>query len=133
RDAHLHRQLLHVPRLLRGRELHPLLRVTVSERLGPRVLLRIVAALVVAQLLALWIHRPGPARMTVTADFNRAGLNIRAGDEVRVRGLPVGSVKTITTNRKDFSARYVLALDPSTPVAKDSGARIVPKTLFGDK
>ena len=49
--------------------------------------------------------------MMVTADFNRAGLNIRAGDEVRVRGLPVGKVKAIETDRKDFSARYVLAIE----------------------
>ena len=66
-----------------------------TKKLGPGVLMRIVGALVVAQLFALWLHRPGPEKMTVTADFNRAGLNIRAGDEVRVRGLPVGSVKAI--------------------------------------
>src|SRR5213596_2628719 len=101
--------------------------------LRTNLLVRLVAALVIAQLVALYLQKPGPARMTVTADFNRAGLNIRAGDEVRVRGLPVGKVKAIETDRKDFSARYVLAIDASTPVARSTGARIVPKTLFGDK
>src|SRR4051812_28131175 len=101
--------------------------------LKTNVLVRVVAALVIAQLMALYLQKPGPARMTLTADFNRAGLNIRAGDEVRVRGLPVGTVKSIETDRRDFSARYTLSVDPAAPIASDSGAKVVPKTLFGDK
>ena len=105
----------------------------VKHAVRTNALVRIIAALVAAQLVALFLQRPGPARMTLTADFNRAGLNIRAGDEVRVRGLPVGTVKSIETDRKDFSARYTLSVDKGTPIAADSGARVVPKTLFGDK
>ncbi|HET7720118.1 MAG TPA: MlaD family protein, partial [Acidimicrobiales bacterium] len=97
------------------------------------VLGRAVAALVFAGLVALWIARPGPERYTVSADFNRAGLNIRAGDEVRVRGFPIGTVTRIETDRRDFSARYVLSIDRDVRIKRDSTARIVPKTLFGDK
>jgi phospholipid/cholesterol/gamma-HCH transport system substrate-binding protein len=97
------------------------------------VLGRVVGALLVAALLAAWMRQPGPPTYTITADFNRAGLNIRAGDEVRVRGFPVGSVERIETDRRDFSARYVLRVDRDVRIARDSGARIVPKTLFGDK
>jgi phospholipid/cholesterol/gamma-HCH transport system substrate-binding protein len=104
-----------------------------KDVLRRNVLVRVVVALVIAQLVALYLQKPGPARMTLTADFNRAGLNIRAGDEVRVRGLPVGTVKSIETDRKDFSARYTLSVDAGAPIAGDSGAKVVPKTLFGDK
>ena len=102
-------------------------------RLAPAVLGRVAAALVAVGLLALWLSRPGPDRYTVSADFNRAGLNIRAGDEVRVRGFPVGTVTRIETDRRDFSARYVMSIDRDVRVKRDSSARIVPKTLFGDK
>ena len=101
--------------------------------LAPAVLGRVVGTLLVAALLAMWVKQPGPERYTVSADFNRAGLNIRAGDEVRVRGYPVGSVERIETDRDDFSARYVLSLDRDVRIKRDSTARIVPKTLFGDK
>ena len=40
--------------------------------------------------VAAWLERPGPAPMVFTAEFARAGLNVRPGDEVRVRGVPVG-------------------------------------------
>src|SRR3954467_10928019 len=94
---------------------------------------KLVAALLATALLALWLQRPGTPKMTLTADFNRAGLNIRAGDEVRVRGFPVGTVKNIAVDRRDFSARYTLSVDRDTPIAATSGAKVVPKTLFGDK
>ena len=100
---------------------------------APAVLGRVVATLLVAALVAMWLKQPGPERYTVSADFNRAGLNIRAGDEVRVRGFPVGSVERIETDRKDFSARYVLTIDRDVRIKRESSARIVPKTLFGDK
>ena len=101
--------------------------------LGTSIAVRLVVALLAVQLLAVWLQRPGPDRIEVTADFNRAGLNIRSGDEVRVRGLPVGKVTSIETDRRDFSARYTLSIDPKAPVAAESAAKVVPKTLFGDK
>jgi phospholipid/cholesterol/gamma-HCH transport system substrate-binding protein len=97
------------------------------------VLGRAVGWILCAALVAAWIRQPGPPTYALTADFNRAGLNIRSGDEVRVRGFPVGTVERIETDRSDFSARYVLRLEHDVRVASDSGAKIVPKTLFGDK
>lgn len=103
------------------------------RRLAPNVLVRVLAALIAAQLVVLVLDRPGPRRMTVVAEFARAGLNIRAGDEVRVRDVPVGTIRSISVDRRDFSARYTLSIDASTPVAAAATARIVPKTVFGDK
>jgi virulence factor Mce-like protein len=71
--------------------------------------------------------------MVVTADFDRAGLNVRPGYEVRVRDYPVGTISDVQVDRKTFSAIYTLKLDPGTAVARDTKAVLVPKTLFGDK
>jgi len=94
---------------------------------------RAVVTVLVLGLLSAVFARPGPERLRLVAEFNRAGLNIREGDEVRLRGYPVGRIESIETDRRDFTARYVLAIDPAVKVAADSGARVVPKTLFGDK
>ena len=71
---------------------------------------RLVAAVLVAGLVAAWLSRPGPDRMQITAEFARAGLNVRPGDEVRVRGVPVGTISSIDVDRDSFTARYTLSV-----------------------
>ena len=78
------------------------------------------------------LHSPQP-KLIVTADFNRAGLNVRPGYEVRVRDYPVGTISDVQVDRKTFAAVYTLKLDPGTAIARDTKAVLVPKTLFGDK
>ena len=100
----------------------------------PAVLGRLSAAVLVLALLVAGMRAGGePERMTVTATFGRGGLNVQPGYEVRVRGLPVGKIKAIEVDRRDFSAEYVLELDPKARIARDTRANLVPKTLFGDK
>jgi virulence factor Mce-like protein len=92
-----------------------------------------VASVLVAGLLAAWLGQPGPDRKEITVEFARAGLNVRPGDEVRVRGVPVGRISSIDIDRDAYIARYRLAVDPDAPIAADTTASLVPKTLFGDK
>jgi len=87
-------------------------------------------ALLVAGLRVM--HTPAK-KMVVTADFSRAGLNVRPGYEVRVRNYPVGTISAVKVDRKTFSAVYTFNLDPSVEIAKDTKAVLVAKTLFGDK
>lgn len=94
---------------------------------------RLIAAVLVAGLAAAWLGRPGPARMEITAEFARAGLNVRPGDEVRVRGVPVGTISSIDVDRDGFTARYTLSVASDAPIGSDTPAALVPKTLFGDK
>src|SRR3954447_9922284 len=106
-----------------------------DTRLAPAVLGRVIGALLAIALLiagARVLHTPAH-KMVVTADFNRAGLNVRPGYEVRVRDYPVGTISDVQVDRKTFSAIYTLKLDPGTAVARDTKAVLVPKTLFGDK
>lgn len=100
----------------------------------PSVLRRLVVAILVLGLLVAGMRAGGePERMVVTATFGRGGLNVQPGYEVRVRGLPVGKITAIEVDRRDFSAEYVMSLDPKARIAKDTRANLVPKTLFGDK
>jgi virulence factor Mce-like protein len=94
---------------------------------------RLVVSVLLVGLVAAWLGRPGPERMRITAEFARAGLNVRPGDEVRVRGVPVGTISSIEVDREAFTARYTLSLDADAPIAADTTAALVPKTLFGDK
>jgi virulence factor Mce-like protein len=103
--------------------------------MAPAVLGRIIGALLAVALVvagARVLHSPAH-QMVVTADFDRAGLNVRPGYEVRVRDFPVGTVGDIQVDRKNFSAIYTLKLDRGTAIARDTKAVLVPKTLFGDK
>jgi len=97
------------------------------------VLRRLTIGLLVVGVIAALTSQPGPDRKQITADFDRAGLSVRAGDEVRLRGVPIGRISSIDVNRDDFSATYVLSVDSGAPIAADSGATLVPKTLFGEK
>ncbi len=94
---------------------------------------RLIGGVVAASMLSLFLARPGADTMQITAEFARAGLNVRPGDEVRVRGIPVGRINSIEVDRTTFTARYVLSIRSDTPIASDTGAALVPKTLFGDK
>ena len=98
------------------------------------VLGRLAAVLGVLGLLITGARaRTGEKPMVVHVEFARAGLNVNPGYEVRVRNVPVGTITDIEIDRRDFSARYELALDRGARVAKNSSAHLVPKTLFGDK
>jgi virulence factor Mce-like protein len=105
-----------------------------SRRQAAAVLGRLAAVLGVLGVLIIGARaRSGEKPMVVHAEFARAGLNVSPGYEVRVRNVPVGTIKSITIDRSDFSARYDLALDKGTRVSRDTAAHLVPKTLFGDK
>ncbi|MBV9410544.1 MAG: MCE family protein [Acidimicrobiia bacterium] len=106
-----------------------------TTRLAPAVLGRVIGALLAVAVLVAGtrvLHSPAH-KMVVTAVFDRAGLNVRPGYEVRVRDYPVGTISDITVDRKTFNAVYTLKRDPGTAVARDTHAVLVPKTLFGDK
>ena len=106
-----------------------------DTRVARAVLGRLVGALLVVALLltAMRTLKSPERKMVVTADFERAGLSVRPGYEVRVRDYPVGTIGAITVDRTKFTTQYTLKLDPGADIAKDTRAVLVPKTLFGDK
>ncbi|MFU8874512.1 MCE family protein [Micromonospora sp. SL4-19] len=70
-------------------------------------------------------------RVTLHAD--RAGLQLLEGADVKVRGVVVGDVRSV---RSDGGGAVIrLALDPATTdrIPADVTARLLPKTLFGER
>jgi phospholipid/cholesterol/gamma-HCH transport system substrate-binding protein len=106
-----------------------------SERLRYR-LYGLAFVLVVVLLVVLMIAQYNKAFTPVyhvTVDSDRAGLQLVPHSDVKVRGLIVGEVKRIRST--PTGAAIDLALDPSKAalVPDNSAARMLPKTVFGEK
>lgn len=71
----------------------------------------------------------------VTLAVDRAGSQLNPRSDVKVRGLVVGHVDSVTTTGADDGARIRLLLEPDhvAQIPADVSARILPKTLFGEK
>jgi len=69
----------------------------------------------------------------VTLRVERAGTQLNPGADVKVRGVRVGSVRSVTANAD--GASIMLALDPDAVklVPENVSARVLPKTLFGER
>jgi phospholipid/cholesterol/gamma-HCH transport system substrate-binding protein len=92
----------------------------------------IVVVLLVLLMLAQYNQAFTPVyRVTVNSD--RAGLQLVPHSDVKVRGLIVGEVKSIRATAT--GAAIDLALDPNkaTLIPDNSSARMLPKTVFGEK
>lgn len=71
----------------------------------------------------------------VTLAVDRAGSQLNPRSDVKVRGLIVGRVDTITTTGANDGAQVRLLIEPQfvDQIPADVQARILPKTLFGEK
>jgi phospholipid/cholesterol/gamma-HCH transport system substrate-binding protein len=69
----------------------------------------------------------------VTLHTTHAGMQLSPGADVKLRGVIIGDVRTITADGEDATLR--LALDPAQIglVPADVTARLLPKTLFGER
>lgn len=95
------------------------------RRLGP--LLALVVAIGGA---AVWLAGTGPSTITVTATFPRT-IGLYPGDDVRVVGVPVGTITAIES--RGGSVEVVMELDEGTSVAADTGAVIVPPGVLSSR
>ena len=103
----------------------------VKRRLSGVAFLAIVVGLV-ALTVALYNKAFTPV-VTVTLQASKAGNQLSAPSDVKLNGLIVGEVRNITTTGD--GAELELALDPDQVelIPADVEARLLPKTLFGEK
>lgn len=96
------------------------------------VVFLLVIALLIALTIALYQKAFTPT-VDVVLQADRAGNQLTAPADVKVRGVIVGEVRTITAT--DDGARIELALDPDkvSAIPSNVSARLLPKTLFGEK
>ncbi len=112
---------------------------TSSGSLATRVRYRLYGlafVIVVIVLVLLMLAQYNQAFKTVdrvTVDSDRAGLQLVPHSDVKVRGLIVGEVRGIRST--PTGAAIDLALDPGKAalIPDNSSARMLPKTVFGEK
>lgn len=100
-------------------------------RLYGVIFIAVVAAFVTVCFLALaQVFQPAAY---VTLRIPQAGQQLLPGSDVKVRGIVVGSVDSITSNGHGATIR--LRMNPSelSGLPENVTARMVPKTLFGEK
>jgi phospholipid/cholesterol/gamma-HCH transport system substrate-binding protein len=93
-----------------------------------------VVLLVAALSTAVLQYRKAFTPVTwVTLRADRAGMQLSTGADVKLRGVVVGDVRAISSDGN--GARLRLALDPdlARQVPADVTARLLPKTLFGER
>jgi phospholipid/cholesterol/gamma-HCH transport system substrate-binding protein len=105
-------------------------------RSHPYRLYGVIALVVIAGLIVLCLAafaRVFTPSKSVTIDISRAGQQLLPGSDVKVRGVIVGSVSSITSNGN--GAQIHLHMDPSKlkDIPSNVTARLVPKTIFGEK
>ena len=69
---------------------------------------------------------------TVTADFSGIG-GLKAGDEVQISGVKVGTVSNVELDQETFLARVYISIDGDTKVPTDTAALISSESLLGGK
>lgn len=111
-------------------------RTPILERTGPA---RIMGAGFIGLLLFFgWLtyaffNHTFESSVPMHVESNKAGLSLPSNADVKIRGMIVGEVRD--TKLQGDKVRIDVALNPEDVenVPADSSARIVPKTLFGQK
>ena len=67
---------------------------------------------------------------SVTASFSDIGA-LREGNDVRIGGVTIGTVKGITLNPDSFMANLSMSINPDIRLPDDTGALIVSEGLMG--
>lgn len=94
------------------------------------------AVIAVAALCIAYLYTSSGIKMvrgyTVTARFDHAE-GIRAGTDVRISGIKVGSVLEESLEPDTYFALVTLSIDNDVKLPKDSDAKIVTEGLLGNK
>ncbi|MER7012379.1 MCE family protein [Saccharopolyspora sp. NPDC000359] len=101
-----------------------------SARPSPVRILSIAVVLVLAATTAVWWLFFGAAERKVTAYFN-AAVGIYPGGDVRVLGVPVGTVDEVVPQGR--LVRVVMSVDRDVEVPADAGAVAVAPSVVSDR
>lgn len=71
--------------------------------------------------------------VTVTLETNRVGNQLAPPADVKLRGMIVGEVREVRSDGERATIEIALQPDKATMIPADVSARLLPKTLFGEK
>ena len=112
------------PPIVRGR-------AAAKQRLVGLLFLVVLAGLI-ALTVALYQKAFTPT-VDVVLQADRAGNQLTQGGDVKARGVIVGEVRAITATPDGARIELALQRDKVAMLPADSRARLLPKTLFGEK
>jgi phospholipid/cholesterol/gamma-HCH transport system substrate-binding protein len=96
-----------------------------------------VAMLTVVTLLAtfciLVFQQTFKSFTPVTMHISRAGLQLLKGSDVKMRGVIVGDVDSITSNGNGATIKLRITPKYASDIPQNVGAQLIPKTIFGEK
>ena len=72
------------------------------------------------------------AGYNLVADFSSIG-GLKAGDDVQISGVKIGSVADVSLNPETYLARVTMTIDPAIKVPDDTAALISSESLLGGR
>jgi phospholipid/cholesterol/gamma-HCH transport system substrate-binding protein len=110
-------------------------RTDLRQTLAHRALgVAFLGLLVLAVLLTYAVYNKTFADVvTVEVRASRVGMQLPRNADVKIRGVIVGEVRSVSTSGSGATVEVALDADKAAQVPSDVSARIVPKTLFGEK
>ncbi|MCP3803867.1 MCE family protein [Allokutzneria sp. A3M-2-11 16] len=92
----------------------------------------LLIVLVAVPALTVAVYRDAfTTSVTVTLRTDHTGNQLSVASDVKVNGLLVGEVRRVSS--RGDGAELELALHPDKSIPRDSTARLLPKTLFGER
>lgn len=110
-------------------------RRAVVRRLGLQVLglvFLVVAALFIATTIAIY-NKAFSDAVSVRLETSTAGNQLRKGADVKIRGMRVGEVRAVSTDGEKAILELAIERDRIGAVPSGVSARLLPKTLFGER
>jgi phospholipid/cholesterol/gamma-HCH transport system substrate-binding protein len=112
------------PPIVRGRQL-------LKQRLFGLLFLGVLAGLIALTIAQYNKYFADTVEVTLEAD--RIGNQLGKGADVKARGLLVGEVRSVESDADGARIRLALQRDKLDQLPSDVQARLLPKTLFGEK
>jgi phospholipid/cholesterol/gamma-HCH transport system substrate-binding protein len=106
-------------------------RAALKQRVVGLVFLAVLAGLV-ALTIALY-QKAFTSRVDVVLQADRAGNQLSQGGDVKARGVLVGEIRAVTATADGARVELALQRDKVDMLPSDAQARLLPKTLFGEK
>ena len=101
-----------------------------SARTGLTRVLSVVTVVALVAALGLVLLQQGPEQKTLTASFPRT-VSLYEGSDVRILGVPVGKVETVTPTGTDVTV--TMTYDAKYKVPADAEAVIITPAIVGDR